>query len=98
VCSSFPPVFYTLKDHYRSCHSSCVLFLSTPCRSVAEKRKARSGESGLGGPQEPPEILLEKLGFPRKKQFQKVCGLECLWFLCLQCHTSEVQSWVVQAG
>ncbi|KAF6262123.1 P-loop containing nucleoside triphosphate hydrolase protein [Scenedesmus sp. NREL 46B-D3] len=45
-------------------------------RSVAEKRKARGGaEAGVGGAQEPPEILLEKLGFPRKKQFQKVESL-----------------------
>eukprot|EP00879_Flechtneria_rotunda_P011674 GHRR01012194.1.p1 GENE.GHRR01012194.1~~GHRR01012194.1.p1 ORF type:complete len:625 (+),score=273.22 GHRR01012194.1:471-2345(+) len=44
-------------------------------RSVAEKRKARAGESGLVGPPDQPEVLLEKLGFPRKIQFQKVESL-----------------------
>eukprot|EP00775_Hariotina_reticulata_P003188 gene3188-3466_t len=44
-------------------------------KAVADKRKARSGESGLVGPPDQPEILLEKLGFPRKIQFQKVESL-----------------------
>jgi hypothetical protein len=42
------------------------------CRDVAEKRKGRKGDSGLTGPVDIPEVLLEKLGFPRKIQFQKV--------------------------
>lgn len=56
----------------------CTQALSLPkpspasCRDVAEKRKARKGDSGLTGPVDIPEVLLEKLGFPRKTQFQKV--------------------------
>lgn len=49
-----------------------------PCRDVSEKRKARKGDSGLTGPVDIPEVLLEKLGFPRKIQFQKVGGLHVL--------------------
>ncbi|KAF8071337.1 yfmR [Scenedesmus sp. PABB004] len=44
-------------------------------REVGEKRKARAGESGLVGPPESPETLLERLGFPRKIQYQKVESL-----------------------
>lgn len=44
-------------------------------REVAEKRKSRAGESGLVGPPDTPEVLLEKLGFPRKIQYQKVESL-----------------------
>ncbi|WIA12397.1 hypothetical protein OEZ85_012443 [Tetradesmus obliquus] len=44
-------------------------------RSVAEKRKARGGEVQSAAPQDTPEVLLEKLGFPRKKQYQKVESL-----------------------
>jgi hypothetical protein len=44
-----------------------------PCRDVSDKRKERKGDSGLTGPVDIPEVLLEKLGFPRKIQFQKVC-------------------------
>eukprot|EP00878_Enallax_costatus_P045842 GHUV01055345.1.p1 GENE.GHUV01055345.1~~GHUV01055345.1.p1 ORF type:complete len:549 (+),score=163.93 GHUV01055345.1:459-2105(+) len=44
-------------------------------REVAEKRKSRAGESGLVGPPDTPEVLLEKLGFPRKLQYQKVESL-----------------------
>jgi hypothetical protein len=65
----------------------CAITIVHLRRSVAEKRKARGGDSGLGGPQEPPEILLEKLGFPRKKQFQKVggcpSGVLCLHACCV---------------
>lgn len=48
-------------------------------RDVSEKRKGRKGDSGLTGPVDIPEVLLEKLGFPRKIQFQKVraAGLWC---------------------
>ena len=46
-------------------------------RSVAEKRKARGGEVQSAAPQDTPEVLLEKLGFPRKKQYQKVSELCC---------------------
>jgi hypothetical protein len=51
------------------------MLLSLTChyyRDVSEKRKARKGDSGLTGPVDIPEVLLEKLGFPRKRQFQKV--------------------------
>lgn len=44
-------------------------------REVADKRKSRAGESGLSGLPDTPEVLLEKLGFPRKIQFQKVESL-----------------------
>jgi hypothetical protein len=49
-----------------------TLVILSCCRDVAEKRKARKGDSGLTGPVDIPEVLLEKLGFPRKIQFQKV--------------------------
>ena len=39
---------------------------------MADKRKARGGEGGLVGSPDTPEVLLEKLGFARKRQFQKV--------------------------
>eukprot|EP00877_Chromochloris_zofingiensis_P000737 jgi/Chrzof1/10664/Cz05g07140.t1 len=42
-------------------------------RSVADDRKARS--AGAAAAVEPPEILLEKLGFPRKRHYQKVESL-----------------------
>jgi len=43
-------------------------------RDVADTRKARAA-GAAGDPLLPPEILLEKLGFPRKKQMQKVSSL-----------------------
>lgn len=41
----------------------------TRCSSVAEKRGPRG--DGDDGPIDTPEVLLERLGFPRKRQFQK---------------------------
>lgn len=51
----------------------CNMCAASDARSVADDRKARS--AGAAAAVEPPEILLEKLGFPRKRHYQKVESL-----------------------
>ncbi|GLC41037.1 hypothetical protein PLESTB_000950000 [Pleodorina starrii] len=45
-------------------------------REIADSRKARlAAAGGVIEPMDSPEVLLEKLGFPRPRQFQKVSSL-----------------------